>query len=93
MVMGIPVIRLTLEGMKGSILKAFSELELQLDEDIRAAVEAYCTPENVAAIINREVQTAIDAAVKQEVDNFYRYGEGRQIIRKVIQERLDGRRI
>lgn len=85
---GIPVIRLTVEGMKFSIVKAITEYEAVLAEETRKAVEAYCTPENIKAVIDREVAAALTAAIREEVDRFYRRGDGRRVIQQAVKETL-----
>jgi len=87
-VTGIPIIRLTLEGMKAQVLHAFSGYEAQLADDLRAAVDAFCTPENIRAVVDREVATAITAAVRDEVDRFYRTGAGRAVIAAAVADKL-----
>lgn len=86
-----PIIRLEVESLKLSVLHAFEEMVGSLDADISAAVEEYCTPENISSIIRRETEIAIDRAVKEEVDNFYRYGRGRQAVREAVRTALEER--
>ena len=87
----IPVIRLTMEGMKASVLHAFSQYEAQLAQELREAVERFCTPENIQAVVDREVRTAIGDAVREEVDRFYRTGAGRQVVRQAVEQQLRDR--
>ena len=85
---GLPVIRLTLEGFQLSILAALTEREAAIDADIKAAVEAYLTPENVKAVIQHEVSIALERAVRDEVEQFYRVGAGRRLVRESIRHAL-----
>lgn len=87
--MSIPVIRLEVERMKHSILAAFSEYQGKLDADLVAAVEAYCAPENIQAVIAREVQRVLDNVIREEVERFYRYGHGREVVKEAIRKVLE----
>ena len=84
----VPTIRLELANMKQSIIMAFNDLQLAQSADVRAAVEAYCTPENLQTVINATVRDTLNREIKEEVDRFYRYGDGRGIIKQAVQERL-----
>lgn len=84
----VPIIRLELQSMKEVILNAFSEKILSLDADMQRAVEAYCTPENIAHVITEHVNIVLDTVIKEEVQRFYTYGEGRSIIREAVEKRL-----
>lgn len=55
----LPIIRLELSAMKHTIAAALSERALQLDSDIKAAVEAYCTEENLSAVVRAEATRAV----------------------------------
>ncbi len=78
---GVPVLRLTLEGMQFDILKALTQYQLDLAEETRKAVEKFCTPENVQA-------TSMRRAIEEEVERFYRTGAGREVIRQAVNDRL-----
>jgi len=84
----IPVIRLTVESMKHSILKALSEYELLLGKELRDAVEAFCTPEHIQGIMQREVQAVLTAAIRDEVDRYYRRGDGRAAVEQAVHDAL-----
>lgn len=84
----VPTIRLELASMKQTIIMAFNDLQLAQAADVRAAVEAYCTPENLQTVLNAAVRDTLNREIKEEVDRFYRYGDGRDIVKKAVQERL-----
>lgn len=86
----MPIIRLEIEQMKLGILQCLPEHAASLDANIRAAIEAYFTPENISAVVTRTAQGAIDTAVKEEVRNFFQCSApGRQAVRKAINKHLD----
>lgn len=79
--MNIPIIQLSVSGMKHSIIMALTEYEIGLSEEIKKAVEACCTPKNIQQVINQEVKRILDSIIREEVERFYRYGSGRRTIR------------
>jgi hypothetical protein len=85
----VPIIRLEVERMKYSILAAFAEHQGTLDADIVAAVEAYCEPENIRRIIGDGVKHTLDNVIREEVEKFYRYGKGREVVREALRQVLE----
>lgn len=85
---GIPIVRLELQGMKATLLHAIGERQASFDADVRAAVEQACSPANIRAVIEHEVQRSLEAAIADEVRRFYQSGEGRQAVRDAIRKRL-----
>lgn len=86
--MNIPMIRLELDGMKYAIISAFNQHQAQQDANVRAAVDAYCSGGNLQQVLNTAVRETLNRVIKDEVENFYRYGEGRELVKKLVQERL-----
>ena len=83
----LPIIRLEVEGMKYAICTALTEHAAQMDADIKAAVEAYCTPENLKKIVTASATKILDATIREEVEKFFRYtGEGRQAVAQAVKE-------
>lgn len=74
--------------MKHTLANAMHDHVLKLDKDIQAAIEAHCNSEALEALIREEVRCGIDRAVKEEVQTFYQYGDGRKAIRAAVLERL-----
>ena len=85
---GFPIVRIEIEGMKQSIVHAIMERQLLMDEWVVEEVERQCSDENIKISIQREVQRAIDASVRESVDRFYRLGEGRKIVSNMVESRL-----
>lgn len=86
----IPIIRLEVERMKETILQALPQHAAAMDASIQAAIEAYCTPENIDAVVRKVAMEALDAAVKEEVRNFFQYnGNGRKAVREAVIAHLD----
>ena len=86
----IPIIRLEVERMKHAIMSALPEHAAMMDESVRQAIEAYCTPDNIGAVVQSAVQQHLDAAVKEEVRNFFQWSKpGRQAVREAVIDYLN----
>jgi hypothetical protein len=85
-----PVIRLEVQGMKHAIQIALSEHLIKMDMDIQSAIDRVCTPTNISAIVFDAAQREIKAAIDQHIQNFYRYGDGREAIKEAVERQLKG---
>ncbi|MNQ58436.1 hypothetical protein D3C85_726420 [compost metagenome] len=85
----VPIIRLELEGMRHSMLMAFSEHQGILEDEVRAAVENYCTHENLSLIIQAEAKRCLDAAVKRAIGDYFSYGEGKESVKAAVLEMIN----
>ena len=63
----IPVVRLEVEYMKHTILHAFTEHSLKVDEDVKRAVDHFCRPENIQAIVKGAVDSVLKEAINSEI--------------------------
>jgi hypothetical protein len=84
----VPVIRLEVERMRQTMVAHLSNAALQLDEDIQCAVEAYCQPDHLSKIIHDETERTLNAVIAEEVQKFFRYGEGRKAVAESVKKRL-----
>jgi len=85
----LPIIKLQLQNMKHSIAHAFHAHHMTVDRDVQEAIERFCDAGHVKRIIEDEVSTAIEWALKEEVRAFFKYGgEGREVIRKAVRLKL-----
>lgn len=81
----LPIIRLEIGRMKQTILTALTEHAASMDKDIAAAIEAYCSPENIALVLRKEVTDALNVAVKEEIRIFFQHSApGRQAVREAV---------
>lgn len=86
----IPIIKLEIQGMKHTIQAALTARAAQLDTSLQAAVEAYCTDENIEYIVKQEVTTALNAAIKEEIRSYFQWSKpGRQAVREAVIAHLD----
>lgn len=88
--MNLPIIRMEVQQMKYTVQAMLAEHAAQMDQNIRQAVEAYCTPENLDRVIREAANSAMQAAISDEVKSFFGYtGDGRKVIRAAVLQRLD----
>jgi hypothetical protein len=88
--MNLPIIRLEVEGMKHSMRVALMEHASKVDKSVLAAVEEYCTPQNIDSVVRQAATAALDACVREEVRSFFGHsGNGRIAVREAVQQRLD----
>lgn len=86
--MTMPIIRLEVDHMRHSMLVALSEYQVRLDSDLKAAVEAYCTPENLSRILDDAVKKTLDRVIKEQTEHYFLYGDGRKAINEVVEKKL-----
>lgn len=84
-----PLVHLTVKGMEYSLLAAISEHCLELDEQMQQAVKAATEPAALQVMLNEVAEREIRAAVSQEVERFWRYGRGREVIKDTVAAKLD----
>ena len=84
--MEMPIIRLELEGMRQTLCAALSQHAAQMDEDIRRAVEGFCTSENLAYVVQTAAREQLKNTIEEEVQNFFRYGPGRRAVAEAVRE-------
>lgn len=86
----MPIIRLEIEHMKQTVFRALTQHAAAMDSSVQAAIEAYCTPENIDAVVRTAATAALDAAVKEEVRDFFQSSQpGRQAVREAVIEYLN----
>jgi hypothetical protein len=67
---------------------ALHQYALQLDEDMRNAVESFCTPQNLGRIVESEAHKWLDIVLREEVTAWFFTGAGREVIRKAVEAKL-----
>lgn len=81
--------RLELESMKLSMVQMLHDQAMVLDSMLKNAVDEYCKPENLRKVIETNVQRTLDAAIREEIEGFFRYKqEGREIIAEAVKKKL-----
>lgn len=88
--MNMPVITLTVEGMKETVKVALSREVMALDKAVQQAIDDYCTEENINRIVMDTARQQIDNVVKESVREFFGWSQaGRKAIREAVIERLN----
>ena len=90
--LNVPIIRLEVQGLKRTMLLALTEHAALMDKSIQQAVEEFCADGHIDAIVRREAQLQLDAALKEEVRSFFLFnGPGRAAVRQAVTEALEQR--
>lgn len=75
--------------MKQSIHMALSDYAVQVDHDVRTAIDDYLKPDNIERIVRKYVNQYLEACLREEVKSLFEYsGPGRAVIREAIREKL-----
>lgn len=85
---GLPIIRLEVESMKRTIRVALTDYMVRMDQDVKQAIEDICTPEYVQGVLRDAVRNALAVGIREEVTNFFNYGEGRKIVAAAVRQKL-----
>ena len=87
--MEFPIIRIDVERMRHTLSVALMEHSSMLADEMQKAVSEYITDTNIKNVIHQQARQHIDAAVKEEVQNFFRYtGAGRAAIKEAVHQYL-----
>lgn len=86
--MNVPIISLEVQGMRHTIKVALDRHSAEMDQYIQEALDRYCEPNNIQAVVHQAATRAIDAAVKTSIEHFFRYGKGRAVVKEVVEQRL-----
>lgn len=86
--MNFPVVKLEIEGMRHALHTALSEHALLLDTTLKEAIDSFCEPQNIRAIIMTKAHQQMRVQVEQAVTEFFTYGEGRKAISEEVKKRL-----
>lgn len=84
----MPVVSVELEGMKLHLKHAIAERQGWLDEWLEEQLNELLTPERLEADLKRQARDIVDRIVREEVERFYRYGNGRERIRAAVEAEL-----
>jgi hypothetical protein len=88
MSLSIPIIKLEIESMRHTMAYALTKYATDLDSTLQAALEAYCTPENLEYVIQTETSKVLNQVIKEEVKNWFTRGEGRKVIKEAVEKKL-----
>lgn len=84
-----PILRFEVEGMKHSMLLALTNYAAEMDKYVKAAVENFCTEENLTRVINETANRHLKNAIESEIEQFFRFGKGREAVKRAVSEALE----
>lgn len=87
----IPIIRLEVNRMRHVLQVALMEHSATMDADMQHAIEQFCTPENIHEIIHEAASRVLREIIHEEVQNFFRFGDGRGAVADAIKKKLMNR--
>lgn len=82
--MGLPLFRIQLEGVRETLTGAVVLHQESITKDLLAAVESYCSPDNLQKVLETEVNKVLGNIIADEVRSFFTYGEGRAAVRDAV---------
>lgn len=85
----MPTLDITLTDVQRQLIVHLGEHTEELNEIIAQQVKAFCTPENLTAIINKAVQQTLPRAIQDKVETYFRYGKGSQTIQDIVEQTLN----
>lgn len=88
--MNIVTLHIEIEAMRMAVSRALLNQQETINAEMQAAIDAYCTSDAITAAIRQTATRAIDVALREEIEAFFRHGEGRKIVREAIADRLKG---
>ena len=84
----LPILRLELQGMQATITRALLEHQSGIHKEMEKAVAEFCQPENISSIVHRIAKSALEQAIKREVEHFFLHGDGRGAVAKAVKEAI-----
>lgn len=88
MSVSIPIITLKIDGMRHHMQLALHEHMMQIDSDVQNAIKEFCTPEHIQDLVSECAEREIEAALKEEIASFFKYGDGRKLIKEIVESQV-----
>lgn len=79
---------LKLENLQQNILMAFHDCQLELNEMVKVEVLRACNTEQLKYQVEVATRQAVEHAIKDSINNYFRYGEGKSFIKQAAEKRL-----
>lgn len=80
----LPIIRMELEGVRATVATMLTQYSARMDKNIKDAVDAYCTEDNLTKVINSAVNAALDHTIKESLTTYFRWGEGKSLVDTIV---------
>lgn len=88
--MNMPIVRLTLDGMKYAVAAALNEHVLNIEDEVKKALDEFVAEDTIPRMVTKIVRDEVSAAISEEVQRFFREtGIGRQAIRQAVDEHMN----
>lgn len=84
----VPILKLELQRMSETLCIMLSEHTAMLDEQLQQAVKNFCTEGQLERVITDTANRVLHDAIAREVQNFYTYGPGREVVAEAVRQRL-----
>lgn len=82
------ILSFQVDGMRERLKAAIMDRSEEFKDMINEAINNACTVENVKAVLDSTASTEMRNVIREEVERFYRWGEGRIVIREAIEKHL-----
>lgn len=88
---GLPTIKLEidLDYLRLGVVQEFSKHQNHIERMVTEEIEKILTVENIRSVIQSEVGPIASEALKKGIANYFQYGEGHRVIRKMIADILE----
>lgn len=86
---GIPVVSLTVDGMRHTVQKAFTQHLLDIDTDVQAALAEVTKPDHLRAVLAQEMANIVREEMRYWVRDYLKNEQGREQIKRFILKRLE----
>lgn len=83
-----PIIKLEIESLKHSILHELSQYHFEVDSMVKEEIKKYCREDNIRQVLRAQISQSISHAIKQETENFFSYGPGREFVKAEVIKKL-----
>lgn len=87
----VPIIRLTVESMKYSLLAAMTARGKNYDDYVKETVDEFCKEDNLRRVMGECVEQELTRQVKQSVSNYFAFGDGAIAVKSTVKEILDAK--
>ncbi|MES2349108.1 MAG: hypothetical protein V4641_16225 [Pseudomonadota bacterium] len=88
--MDVPIVTIQIERMRASLKMAMFEHNKLLGDEMQKAIDEAIQPEAIAILMRQQVKEHLDAAIKQEVRDFFSYtAPGRKAIKEAVRLHLN----
>ena len=61
----------------------------EIDGLVNKTIQTYCADGTIERVVDAEVRKILDEAIKESIDNYFKYSKGKDHIRKRVETALD----